>query len=187
MPVLLAQLLSGLVALVVVYCLARVAVPDRWARASRHRRDIDAWHVAMGAAMICMLLGHLSRPLATVAVVLAGVAVCWGALSTERRSGSTAHVRLLVGATAMAVMTLPLAAPAEAAGAAAAPSGMSGMSLAGTPSVLLVVLLVAALGLVTAARLPTVVRAGSGAVTRLDACCDVVMAGAMAVMLAALL
>jgi hypothetical protein len=96
-------------------------------------------------------------------------------------------VRLLVGATAMALMTLPLAAPAEAAGTVAAPSGMSGMSRAGTPSVLLVVLLVAALGVVVAARLPAVVRSGSGAVNRLDACCDAVMAAAMAVMLAALL
>jgi hypothetical protein len=64
---------------------------------------------------------------------------------------------------------------------------MSGMSRAGTPSVLLVELLVAALGVVVAARLPAVVRSGSCAVNRLDACCDAVMAGAMAVMLAALL
>jgi hypothetical protein len=180
-------LLAALIGFVVVYCLARAAAPTRWARADQHRRDIDAWHVVMGAAMILMLLGHLSRPFATVALVLSGVAVCWGALSTDRRSGSSARVRLLVGATAMAVMTLPLAAPAEAAGAGAASSGMSGMSMGGTPSTPLVVLLVAALGLVTAARLPTVVRSSAGAVNRLDACCDVVMAGAMAVMLAALL
>jgi hypothetical protein len=187
MPVLVDPLLSGLVALVVAYCLVRALAPAGRGRSHRHRRDIDAWHVVMGVAMICMLLGRLSRPLAVVALVLAGAAVCWGALSTERRSGSAAHVRLLVGATAMAVMTLPLAAPAEAAGTAPASSGMSGMSLGGTPSVLLVVLLVAALGVVLTARLPAVVRSGSGAVTRLDACCDVVMAGAMAVMLAALL
>jgi hypothetical protein len=144
----------------------------------------------MGLAMICMLLGRLSHPLATVALVLSGAAVCWGALSTERRSASTAHVRLLVGATAMALMVLPLAAPADAAGrqpATSGMSGMSGMSLAGSPSVLLVLLLMAALGVVLTARLPTVVRRGSGAVHRLDACCDVVMAGAMAAMLAALL
>jgi hypothetical protein len=183
MPVVLAALVS----LVVAYCLTRVALPGRWGSADRHRRDIDAWHVVMGVAMICMLLGRLSRPLAAVALMLAAIAVCWGALSTERRAASTAHVRLLVGATAMAVMTLPLAVPAEAAGSATAPGGMSGMSLGGTPSGLLVLLLVAALGVVLTARLPTVVRPGSGAVSRLDACCDVVMAGAMAVMLAALL
>jgi hypothetical protein len=185
MPDLLAPLLSGLVALVVAHCLVRALAPARLA--DRHFRDIDAWHVVMGLAMIGMLLGELSRPVAVVALVLAGGAGCWGALSTERRSGSAAHVRLLVGATAMAVMTLPIAAPVEAAGRAPTPSGMDGMSPAGTPSVLLVVLLVAALGIVLTTRLPAVVRSGSGAVTRLDACCDVVMAGAMAVMLAALL
>jgi hypothetical protein len=187
MPAVLPALLAAPVALVVGYCLTGFAVPGRRARADPHRRDIDAWHVLMGAAMICMLLGRLSRPLATVALVVAAVAVCWGVLSTERRSGSSAHVRLLVGATAMAVMTLPLAAPAQAVDTAAAPSGMSGRSVDGSSSVLLVVLLVAVLGAVTAARLPAAVRPGTGAVTRLDACCDVVMAGAMAVMLAALL
>ena len=186
MPVLPAQLVSGLVALVVVYCLAGVALPGRWVGRERHRREIDAWHVVMGVAMIGMLLGHLSRPLATVALVLAGVAVCWGALSTERRSGSGAHVRLLVGATAMAVMTLPLAAPAEAAGTRTGPAAMGGTSL-GSSSALLVVILVAALGLVAASRVPAVVRRGGGPVRRLDACCDVVMAGAMAALLAALL
>ena len=186
MPVLSAQLVSGLVALVVVYCLAGVALPRRWVGRERHRREIDAWHVVMGVAMIGMLLGHLSRPLAVVALVLAGVAVCWGALSTERRSASSAHVRLLVGSTAMAVMTLPLAAPAEAAGARTAPAGMSGM-WGEAQSALLVALLVGALGLVAASRLPAVVRRGSGAVRRLDACCDVVMAGAMAALLVALL
>ena len=187
MPVLLAPLLSGLVALVVAYCLAGLIVPGRWAGGERHRRDIDAWHVVMGVAMIAMLLGHLSRPLAVVALVVAGVAVGWGALSTERRSGSTAHVRLLVGATAMAVMTLPLAAPAEGVDLRTAPAGMSGMSLGGSSSALLVVILVGALALVAASRLPAVVRRGSGAVRRLDACCDVVMAGAMTALLAALL
>jgi hypothetical protein len=178
-------LLAALVAPVVVYCLGRAVVPARGGRVDRHRRDIDAWHVVMGAAMICMLLGHLSRPLATVALVLAGAAVCWGALSTERRYGSSAHVRLLVGASAMAVMTLPLAAPAATA-APAASYRMMGMSSGGRPSELIVVLLVTSLGLVTAARLPGVVRPSAGAMDRLDACCDVVMAVTMAAMLAVL-
>jgi hypothetical protein len=180
-------LLAALVAPVVVYCLGRAVATTVRGRADQHRRDIDAWHAVMGAGMVCMLLGHLSRPLATSALVLAGAAVCWGALSTERRSGSIAHLRLLVGATAMAVMTLPLAAPTEAAGARAAPSGMSGMSVGGTPSALLVVLLVAVLGVTAASRLPAAVRPSSDAIHRLDACCDVVMAGAMAAMLAVLL
>lgn len=186
MPDLLPVSLAALVVPVVGYCLARAAAPGRW-RADQHRRDIDAWHVVMGAAMVGMLLGQLSRPLATVALGLAGVAGCWAVLATGRRTGSDAHVRLLVGATAMAVMTLPLAAPADAAGAGVAPSGMSGSAMAGTPSELLGVLLVVALGLAAAARLPGVVRSSAGTVNRLDACCDVVMAGVMAAMLATLL
>jgi hypothetical protein len=179
-------LLAALVAPVVVYCLGLAVMPTRGGRVDRHRRDIDAWHVVMGAAMLCMLLGDLSRPLATVALGLAGGAACWGALSTERRSGSGAHTRLLVGAAAMAVMTLPLAVPAAATSAPPASFGTSGMSMGGTPSALVVVLLVAALGMVTAARLPDVVRPSDSAVSRLDACCDVVMAGATAAMLAVL-
>lgn len=188
MPDPLTAAVAGLVALVVAYCVAGVAGLGSLHRAGRHRRDIDAWHVVMGATMIGMLVGHLSRPLATAALVLAGAAVGWGALSSERRHGNVAHARLLVGGTAMSVMTLPLAAPAGAAGASAAPAGTSAMSPPGTPSMLLlVVLLVAVLSVVAAARLPAVVRRGAGASYRLDACCDVVMAGAMAVMLAALL
>jgi hypothetical protein len=177
-------LLAALVVPVVAWCLARVVVPGR---GHTVRREIDAWHVLMGTSMLGMLAGSLSRPLAVASLALAALAVAWGALSVERRSGSGAHVRLLVGASAMAVMTLPLAAPAEAAGASRAPSGMSAMSLGGTPSALLVVLLVGALLVSSAARLPAVVRRSSGAVDRLDACCDFVMAGAMAVMLVTLL
>jgi hypothetical protein len=46
---------------------------------------------------------------------------------------------------------------------------------------------VAGLVAVAAARLPTVVRRSPGPVARLDAGCDVVMAGAMAAMLLVLL
>ncbi|WP_151084603.1 DUF5134 domain-containing protein [Nocardioides cynanchi] len=187
MPVPLPAVLAALVALVVVYCSVGVVTRRRWPGVARHRRDIDAWHVVMGVAMIGMLLGTLSRPVATVALVVAGVAVCWGALSTERRSAGSAHVRLLVGATAMAVMTLPLAAPAQATGSPTAAAGAAGMPAGGSSSALLVGILLAALGAVAVTRLPVVVRRGAGAVGRLDACCDVVMAGAMAALLVALL
>jgi hypothetical protein len=176
-------LLTVLLAPVVVYCLLRAVAP-RWGGAhAEHRRDLDAWHVLMGSAMTAMLLGVLSRSLAIAAVTVCAVALCWGVLSVERRRGA-AHVRLVVGAAAMAVMTLPLAAPATAAGDRAG-SSMPGMA---APSpVALVAVLVLGLLAVAAVRLPVVVRRTPGAVARLDAACDVVMAGAMAAMLIALL
>ncbi|MGA8248352.1 MAG: hypothetical protein WB797_15715, partial [Nocardioides sp.] len=65
--------------------------------------------------------------------------------------------------------------------------GMAAMSLAGASEAPLVVVLLGALALVVAVRLPIVARRSPGGVARLDATCDVVMAGAMAAMLAPLL
>jgi hypothetical protein len=177
-------LLTVLLAPVVAYCLQRALAPRLGGADAGHRRDLDAWHVLMGSAMTAMLLGVLSRSLAVAALVVCAVALCWGVLSVERRRGGAAHVRLVVGAAAMAVMTLPLAAPATAAGGEAG-SSMPGMS---APSpVALVAVLVLGLLAVAAVRVPVVVRRTPGAVARLDALCDVVMAGAMAAMLVALL
>ena len=80
-------------------------------------------------------------------------------------------------------MTLPLAAPAMAAGS----GDMAGMGMAGPSPLPLVLVLLTGLVVVAAVRLPVVVRRSPGAVTRLDAGCDVVMAAAMAAMLVALL
>jgi len=179
---------------VVVYCSARAVAPRLGGAGAEHRRDIDTWHVLMGLAMAAMLLGSLTRPLAVAALAVCAAGLCWGVLSVERRSGGSAHLRLVVGATAMAVMTLPLAAPAMASGGEA--GGMAGMTMAG-PSApgageelvqppLVLVLLGGLVG-VAAMRLPAVVRRSPGPVVRLDAGCDVVMAGAMAAMLVALL
>ncbi len=182
MPVLLAALLVP----VVLYCLVRAVAPRRWGGGDQHRRDVDAWHVLMSATMVAMLVGALSRPLAVAALAVATAGLCWGVLAVERRSGSAAHVRLVVGAATMAVMTLPLAAPAEAAAPSRPGGGMAAMSMAGGSTTPLVVVLLAALSLVAALRVPVVVRRSPGPVARLDATCDVVMALSMAAMLATL-
>jgi Domain of unknown function (DUF5134) len=173
---------------VLVYCVVRAFTPVR-ARGDAHRRDVDVWHVVLGLAMVAALAG-LSRPAAAVVLVISVVGVAWGILSVERRVGGGAYARLAVGAAAMAVMTLPLAAPAQAGPAhpGDAMPAMAGMGSSGPGTwlplvgVLLVALAVAgASAAVSAAGRPaTVVR-------RLDACCDLVMAAAMAVMLAGLL
>lgn len=177
-------LLTALLAPVVAYCLLRALAPRLGGADAGHRRELDAWHVLMGSAMTAMLLGVLGRSLAIAALVVCAVALCWGVLSVERRRGGAAHVRLVVGAAAMAVMTLPVAAPATAAGDGA---GSSMPGTAASSPVALVAVLVLGLLAVAAVRLPVVVRRTPGAVARLDAVCDVVMAGATAAMLVALL
>lgn len=179
MPLVLAVLLLP----VVVYCSLRAVVPRLGEASMEHRRDIDVWHALMGTAMTAMLFGVLTRPLAVAALAVCAAGLCWGVLAVERRTGGAAQVRLVVGAGAMAVMTLPLAAPAMAAGS----DGMAGMSMAGPSPLPLVLVLFTGLVAVSAVRLPVVVRRSRGAVARLDAGCDVVMAAAMAAMLVALL
>ena len=184
MPLALAVLLLP----VVVYCSVRAVAPRLGGARAEHRRDTDTWHVLMGLAMGAMLLGVLTRPLAVAALAVCAAGLCWGVLSVDRRTGGAAHVRLVVGAGAMAVMTLPLAAPAMAAGSGAGGmSGMYGTTMAGPSALPLALVLLAGLVGVAAVRLPAVVRRSPGAVTRLDAGCDVVMAGAMAAMLLSLL
>lgn len=177
-------LLAALVAPVVVYCTLRALAPRLGGVSPEHRRDIDTWHVLMGCAMTAMLVGVLSRTLAVAALAVCAAGLCWGVLSVERRTGGAGHARLVVGAAAMAVMTLPLAAPAMAAGHDPG-SPLPGM--APSSPLALVVVLVAGLVVAAAVRIPAAVRRSPGAVARLDAGCDVVMAGAMAVMLVALL
>jgi hypothetical protein len=169
---------------VVVYCSVRAVAPRLGGASAEHRRDIDGWHALMGLAMGAMLLGGLTRPLAVGVLAVCAAGLCWGVLSVDRRTGGGAHVRLVVGAGAMAVMTLPLAAPAMAAGHDAS---MGGMTMAGPSALPLVLVLLAGLVGVAAVRLPVVVRRSPGSVARLDAGCDVVMAGAMAAMLLVLL
>jgi hypothetical protein len=181
-PLVLAMLLLP----VVVYCSLRAVAPRLGGVGVEHRRDIDAWHALMGTAMTAMLAGVLTRPLAIGALAVCAAGLWWGVLAVERQAGGAAHVRLVVGAGAMAVMTLPLAAPAMASDHESG-GAMAGMSMAGPSPYPLVLVLLAGVLMVAAVRLPAVVRRTHGAVTRLDAGCDVVMATAMAAMLVALL
>ena len=63
-----AVLLAALMATVVTYCLARAFVPALHDPA--HARDVDLWHVVMGAGMVAMLLVTLTRTAAALALVV---------------------------------------------------------------------------------------------------------------------
>jgi hypothetical protein len=163
---------------VVLYCLVRSLTAHR-SDGDAHHRAVDAWHVVLGLAMVAALIG-LSQDAALVVLVLAGAAVVWGVVSVERDVGAGAYARLAVGGAAMAVMTLPLATPAEAATPGRHDAGMTG----DLGPVLLVVLLLG-LGVSGVTAAVVAARRTAPALRRIDACCDLLMAGAMAVMLLA--
>ena len=183
---------------VALYCVARAFVPAR--RPDDHRRDLDAWHLVMAAAMAVMLLAGHSRTFAALGLLVFAVGLAWSGLRAVRRTGRAAYVRLGIGCAAMAAMLVPAAtlapataAPSAAAGddpamhhamhhdhaAAASASGAGPMAL---PS-LLVVLLLALVAVLVVARLLQVVRRGVPAAGRLDAGCEVLMGVAMTAML----
>jgi hypothetical protein len=181
---------------VVLYCLARAFVPAL--RPDRHRRDLDAWHLVMAAAMAVMLLAGHGRAFAVVGLLVFAAGLAWSGLRAVRRTGRAAYVRLGIGCAAMLAMLVPAAtlAPASAATAAtgatghdhgmhhdhAATASASGAGPLGLPSPL-VVLLLALVAVLVLARLLHVVRRGVPAAGRLDAGCEVLMGVAMTVML----
>ena len=73
-----AVLLAALMATVVTYCLARAFVPALHDPA--HARDVDLWHVVMGAGMVAMLLVTLTRAAAALALVVFVVGLGWSAV-----------------------------------------------------------------------------------------------------------
>lgn len=179
-------LLAAALLPVLAYCLVRAAVPG--AGHHEHRRDLYVWHVLLGLAMVIGLLG----PVVPVAVLLATVSLVglgWGLLSLDRRSVRGAYARLAVGGAAMAVMALPwtFPAPAQAAPEHAAMAGMAGSGASVGVWQELVPLVLVAVAIAGASSAVVAVARTSSAVRRLDACCDLVMAGVMAVMLAGLL
>jgi uncharacterized protein DUF5134 len=173
---------------VLVSCVVRALTPAR-ARGDAHRRDLDVWHLVLGLAMLAALAGL--SPIAAVGVLaVSALGVGWGIRSLARGVGGGSYVRLAAGAAAMAVMSVPVAAPAQAApahtGQATGMAGMGGSGSAGWLPLVGVVLLVA-LAVAGASAAVVAARGATSVVGRLDACCDLVMAGVMAVMLVGLL
>ncbi len=204
-----AGLLAASMVVVLLYCLARAVLPAL--RPTDHGRDLDAWHVVMAVAMAAMLLLSWTKPVSVAGLAVFVVGLGWAASHAVRRAGRAAYLRLGVGCAAMAAMLLPVAtasaAPAVAgtSSATTAGTGMGGMDMTGAghsmhhgsaavladpglvPPTAVLGLLLAALGVLLVVRLRGSLRAASPVTARLDACCDVVMAGAMGYMLVLML
>ena len=125
-----AVVLALLVGLAAAYCLARCVVP-RWR--GEHGVAVDAWHVAMGTAMVAMLVAPVGRSSAARAGrrLRAGRAVVCLPPARPQRSG--AHARLGAACAVMAVMLMPavVAAPASAATAMPQHHHVPGMDMSG--------------------------------------------------------
>ncbi|HEY8092872.1 MAG TPA: DUF5134 domain-containing protein, partial [Acidimicrobiales bacterium] len=162
-------LLGGVMVAVVLYCVARAFGPAL--RPDGHRRDLDAWHLVMAAAMAVMLLAGHGRTFAVLGLLVFAVGLAWSALRAVRRTGRAAYVRLGIGCAAMAVMLVPAATLGPATAAAAPASGhdhgmhhdhaaaasASGAGPLALPPLLVVVLL-ALVAVLVLARLSGVVR-----------------------------
>jgi hypothetical protein len=197
-----ADLLAASMVVVVLYCLTRAFVPSF--RCAHHRRDVDAWHVAMAGVMAAMLLVPSGRAFSVLALCVFVAGLGWALSHGFRRTTRAAYLRLAVGCAAMTVMLLP-AATASAASTASAnapttPGGihhmdqaMPAMAQAGgdgatgssglVPPTILLELLLAALGVVLVVRLLGSARRAGPLSVRRDAGCDVAMAAAMGYML----
>ena len=132
----------------------------------------------MGTAMLAMLLGWLPDGATVAILVLSVLAVGWGLRSLQRTPSAAAYARLSVGGAAMAVMA-PLAAQP-----AMDHSGVSGGMAAMSHGIWVPLTVALVLLLVSSASTagPALARPGD-LVRRLNAGCDLVMAGAMSVML----
>jgi hypothetical protein len=196
-----ALVLAVLVGLATAYCLARCVVP-RWR--AEHGPAVDAWHVAMGTAMVAMLVAPVGRNSAAVQAAAFGLAALWCACHLLARNRSAVHARLGGASAVMAVMLMPvvIAAPASAAPSTTVMpehhhtpgidmSGMAGTELPGVPAGmamppgwLAVLMLVAVAAIAVAAARAALATPGRGAAHRLSLACEVVMAGAMGYMAA---
>jgi hypothetical protein len=173
---------------VLVYCVVRALTPAR-VRSDAHHRDLDLWHLVLGLAMVAALAGL--SPLAALGVLaVSALGVGWGIRSPERPVGGGSYARLAVGAAAMAVMSVPVATPAQAAPVQTEHAmGMAGMGASGSAGwlPLVGVVLLVALAAAGASAAVVAARRPASVVGRLDACCDLVMSGVMAVMLVGVL
>ena len=200
-PVALVLVLAVLVGLAAAYCLGRCVVP-RWH--AEHGVAVDAWHVAMGVAMVAMLLAPVGGWSAAGQAALFGIGALWCCCVLLARAGTGAHLRLGAACAVMAAMLMP-AVVAPATAAPAAPPGhhhvpgmdMSQMSgsaahadhaMAMPPWWLAVAMLVACAAIAAAALHSAWGSARRGddrhTASRLGLACEVVMAGAMGYMAA---
>jgi hypothetical protein len=191
--------LAACVVVVVLYCFARAVTPAL--RGPEHRLDLDAWHVLMGLGMVAMLLAPFGHALSVASLVVFAGGLAWSLLRLAGRATRTSYAVLAVGCLAMVAMVVPTAT-ATADPLTDQPMDMStGMDMGAghhlstgaadaastgivVPDLVLAGLLVA-LAVVVVVRLVTTARRTGPA--RLDACCDIAMAGAMAYLLIVML
>jgi hypothetical protein len=193
-----AVVLALLVGAATAYCLARCVVP-RWR--AEHGPAVDAWHVAMGAAMVAMLVAPVGRNSAAVQAAAFGLAALWCACHLLARNRSGAHLRLGAACAVMVAMLMPavIAVPATAAPAehhhtpGMDMSVMAGMEMpsAGAqagmvmPPVWLAVVMLLAVAAIAVAAASAVVATPAGRTAhRLSLACEIVMVGAMGYMAA---
>jgi hypothetical protein len=178
-----------LVGLATAYCLARCVVP-RWRH--EHGAGVDAWHVAMGTAMVAMLLAPVGGWSATLQAGAFGIGTLWCVCVLVARTGTGAHVRLGTACAVMVAMLMPavVAAPASAASAASPTHHHAGTDLPGTtamampPVWLVVAMLVGVVAVAVAALRAALAEENRRTASRLGLACEVVMAGAMGCMAA---
>lgn len=189
---------AGIAALVTAYCLACVARPG-W-RDPGSRVDVDLGHAVMGATTLVMVLGVLPAAWAPGLLVLFAGAVVGCAIRGVRQvAGRSGYLRLGVLCAAMLPMLVPAsatAAPATTAPAMAtarSPHHMTSsaadtaMSSAASAGRAIDLLLIAALLVLTAARLAGSTHAGPTLHCRLHTLCEVAMAATTGCLLAAML
>lgn len=181
-------LLAGPLVAVTAWCLARLVVPRLRSTGCGPAGGsaLGSWHVVMGASMAGMVLWSMAPAAAGAVAALFVVGAAWSLLRLRRRPAATgargAHARLALGSAAMVAMTLPMAAPASAAGGMAHHQHASAGAALAPPDALVLLLLVG-LAATLLGRLGAALRPSRAGVARLDAGCDAVMAGAMAWML----
>ena len=193
--------IATVVALATAYCLARCLVPH-WRHG--HGLAVDAWHAAMGAAMVAMLLAPVAGWSATIQTAVFALGALWCACHLLARNRSAAHARLGAACAVMAAMLVPamLMAPASADAPAeghhhhhtpgmdmsayAAPSAHHGADhgMAMPPAWLAVLMLLAVVAIVAAAVRSALAGPDRRPSVRIALACEVVMTAAMGYMAA---
>ncbi|MGD9957794.1 DUF5134 domain-containing protein [Nocardioides sp.] len=185
-----AGLLATCMVAVIAYCVARSFIPAL--QSPGHRPEVDLWHVAMGWAMVLMLLIPVTQLVSVLWLVVFVVGLVVALTRLGREASSAAYAGVGMGCAAMVVMLLPAATASASAEPAhdhlhhhqqaAAPSGSMGGSWVNVPTVVVAVVFAGLLLLLVARLLQTTRRSGPRA-RRVDALCEATMAVAMGYML----